>query len=679
MPQIPEHGDIETVVRTHAEWVHACANRRVGNEAMAEDVTQAVFILFWRRRRRLGKELKVTGWLYRAVRYCAADALRDKRIRERHEREAAMAGLRDRGSGAATWNEVSPELEQAVDRLGEADRAAVLLRFYRQMSFAQVGQSLGIGEEAARKRVERAVGKLREKLSGTGVEVEAGSLGAMVLAHAAGGGGGMEGGAAGLVEKVMAGIGDGGGNGTAGLIAKGAEKMMVMAKVKVAAVVVLMVAAAVGVVIAAQSSTGPVSAAPMTAAPWAALPASRAAEDPHQLLQKVSQAVAWTKQSFSEKVQLELRASLGSTKVGTDSTVERYQCSDGRLHIVYRPTQALDRGKWVKSDFSLDFLLAADEKYYLWSEAPSDPAYAYVQIMRSKENMERWRGFRNGGLRHAHFLEDFYETSNTSGSILDLAKSGTVDPAVWTEQIGGVECYRLDAQTKLGHLRMWISPTQGSNVVRYTLEQKADSAGNTPLSVVFEATKVIKVNGQYVISEGSYEVKDVYEGNNNVQSAKAKRTEITFNPVFDANVFTTHAVRDGWKARFDDDLNPGIDYVWRNGNAVPKDDRQTVDEWHEMQTLFVMITMYAKDHKGAWPDKLDDLAKLLGPSLPRTITGYVYVKPAVPINPQSLILYEAFDAWPTEGVGVGFADGHCERISDEAAFRKLLKAAEGKP
>ena len=56
----------------------------------------------------------------------------------------------------------------------------------------------------------------------------------MVLAHAVEGGG-----AAGLVEKVMAGIGGGAGNGTAGLIAKGAEKMMVMAKVKVAAVVVL--------------------------------------------------------------------------------------------------------------------------------------------------------------------------------------------------------------------------------------------------------------------------------------------------------------------------------------------------------------------------------------------------------------------------------------------------------
>ncbi len=57
----------------------------------------------------------------------------------------------------------------------------------------------------------------------------------MVLAHAVEGVGGMGGGAAGLVEKVMAGIGGGISNGTAGLIAKGAEKMMVMAKVKAAA------------------------------------------------------------------------------------------------------------------------------------------------------------------------------------------------------------------------------------------------------------------------------------------------------------------------------------------------------------------------------------------------------------------------------------------------------------
>ncbi len=101
--------------------------------------------------------------------------------------------------------------------------------------------------------------------------------------------------------------------------------------------------------------------------------------------------------------------------------------------------------------------------------------------------------------------------------------------------------------------------------------------------------------------------------------------------------------------------------------------------------------MYARESKGACPDKLDDLAKYLGPSLQRVLTnpvrpeqrpGYIYLKPAGPldkIDPQSPMVYEAFDAWPAAGVGVGYADGHCERISDEAAFRKLIKAAEAKP
>ena len=69
-----------------------------------------------------------------------------------------------------------------------------MLRFYRGLSLSEVGQAMGIEEEAAKKRVQRAVGKLREKLAGKGVEVEAGSLGAMVLAHAVEG---VEGGAGG--------------------------------------------------------------------------------------------------------------------------------------------------------------------------------------------------------------------------------------------------------------------------------------------------------------------------------------------------------------------------------------------------------------------------------------------------------------------------------------------------
>ena len=68
MPQTQEHREVQDVVRAHAGWVFACAKGRVRDEALAEDVAQAVFILFWQKRESLGGEAMVTGWLYRAVR-----------------------------------------------------------------------------------------------------------------------------------------------------------------------------------------------------------------------------------------------------------------------------------------------------------------------------------------------------------------------------------------------------------------------------------------------------------------------------------------------------------------------------------------------------------------------------------------------------------------------------------
>ena len=256
MPQTQEDRNVQEVVRAHAGWVFACAKRRVRDDALAEDVAQAVFILFWQKRESMEGEAKVTGWLYRAVRYCAANALRLKQIRQRHEREAAMAALADGSAGEVDWNKVSPELAWAMDRLREKDRAAVLLRFYRQMSFAEVGQSLGISEEAAKKRVQRALESLRGVLAKKGVMAGAAALGVVMAQNVTAAA------PAGLMEAVTAAV-EGGGAGSAGIIAKGAIKMMAWAKMKVAAVVVVgavLAAGGVVTVIVQTSVTAPIPA-----------------------------------------------------------------------------------------------------------------------------------------------------------------------------------------------------------------------------------------------------------------------------------------------------------------------------------------------------------------------------------------------------------------------------------
>ena len=70
---------------------------------------------------------------------------------------------------------------------------------------------------------------------------------------------------------------------------------------------------------------------------------------------------------------------------------------------------------------------------------------------------------------------------------------------------------------------------------------------------------------------------------------------------------------------------------------------------------------------------------LTHPVQPERKIGYLYLKPALPIRnmSQMVVLYEAHDVWPTEGIGVGFADGHVEWLRDQTRFKKLLGKTGG--
>jgi hypothetical protein len=78
------------------------------------------------------------------------------------------------------WDQLAPHLDQAVAALCEADRSAILLRFYERMPLGKVGERLGVSEEAARKRVSRALEKLREFLDQRGVKLSGVALAAVL-------------------------------------------------------------------------------------------------------------------------------------------------------------------------------------------------------------------------------------------------------------------------------------------------------------------------------------------------------------------------------------------------------------------------------------------------------------------------------------------------------------------
>jgi RNA polymerase sigma factor (sigma-70 family) len=167
----------------HSTWLYSAALRMVGDADLAEDVTQAVFVVLVQKAATLdGKPLN--AWLFGVARFAAKHALRDRARRQKHERMAAMlTGESTDSRNQETWKAVAPLLDELVGRLKRDDRQAVLLRFYQSKSMAQVGAMLGISEDAAKKRVAKAVKRLRELLGGRGVQVGSDALGAAFVSH----------------------------------------------------------------------------------------------------------------------------------------------------------------------------------------------------------------------------------------------------------------------------------------------------------------------------------------------------------------------------------------------------------------------------------------------------------------------------------------------------------------
>ena len=168
------------LVRRHIGLVHSAALRQVGsNTASAADVTQAVFTELARHADRLARHPALTGWLYTTTHHLAARHVRSEIRRQRREQEAhAMQELFQEPAAEPPpdWAQLRPVLDAAMHDLGEADRLAVLLRHFERRPLAEIGARLGLSENAARMRVDRALEKLRAKLARRGVTSTAAAL-----------------------------------------------------------------------------------------------------------------------------------------------------------------------------------------------------------------------------------------------------------------------------------------------------------------------------------------------------------------------------------------------------------------------------------------------------------------------------------------------------------------------
>jgi len=144
--------------------VYSTARRRTGSEALAADVTQAVFCDFARQARALPDGFHAGGWLLRHTGFLASRALRTERRRAAREAEAARRRQLD---SSATMNApLHSDLDAAMQRLSAADQSVLVLRFYEEQETPVIAARLGISSAAAQKRLERALERLRRLMPG---------------------------------------------------------------------------------------------------------------------------------------------------------------------------------------------------------------------------------------------------------------------------------------------------------------------------------------------------------------------------------------------------------------------------------------------------------------------------------------------------------------------------------
>ena len=170
------------LVKRHVNLVYSAALRQVnGDVHFAKDVAQMVFTDLARKAASLSRRETLTGWLYTSAHFAAAKIVRGENRRRDREEKFMREPTNDSGAGfqpaesapGADWGKLRPTLDDAMHELKEADREAILLRYFENRPFAEVGAKLGLNENTARMRVERASEKLRGILSKRGVTAAA--------------------------------------------------------------------------------------------------------------------------------------------------------------------------------------------------------------------------------------------------------------------------------------------------------------------------------------------------------------------------------------------------------------------------------------------------------------------------------------------------------------------------
>jgi len=234
------------LVEHHAAPVYQTAFRQTGNHHLAEEITQAVFIVLARKAGKIRRGTPLAGWLFRATRFAIANQIRNETRRKRREQEASLMDAHEPTDGdlPSVSDRISALMNDALAGLSKSDREALLIRFFQNKSHRELAEMLGVTEAAAKVRVSRALERLRLVFARRGTAVAVATLAGILSSSNAGAT------PVGLTAKVTAAAL--GNHATAGslALAKGISNLMSWSTAKAA------ILAASGILLAAAVTTG---------------------------------------------------------------------------------------------------------------------------------------------------------------------------------------------------------------------------------------------------------------------------------------------------------------------------------------------------------------------------------------------------------------------------------------
>ena len=334
-----------TLVTRHVSLVHSAALRFTGNPHQAEEIAQAVFIILARKATGLGRNVVLSGWLYQTARLTAANFMKGELRRQKREQEAYMQSTLNEPDSAA-WRQIAPLLDEAMGRLGETDRNALVLRYFENKRASEIGAALKLNESAAHMRVNRALEKLRKFFVRRGITLSALAIAGAVSANS------VQAAPAGLGQTISAvALTKGATAGGATLtLVKGVLKLMAWTKAKIAVIVGVGVVLAGTTAITLRNLDKPV---PLQGIPadWSVLSGQSAQWDwTNNAIYAHSTTGDSILASNRKYGDVTLSAIMGSTNRGAELVLRAPDVDNG-YHVIYTPDDtpwAADNGSIVK-------------------------------------------------------------------------------------------------------------------------------------------------------------------------------------------------------------------------------------------------------------------------------------------------------------------------------------------